>query len=371
LSTLATKLVVDGLLTAGFGVQHSILATVRVKARAAKWWRVQAIEWRTVESVVNVAYILIAASLWQGTDVVVWSAGGALRPILWAVVGLSWLWYWQLHLFEYDAGLAFGSTTLINRVEHRKAPALVPWKIGSRRWIRFPVHTAFFGMFLAFPTMTADLLVLGLVANAYNVIGSVLYDQRLVRLSGEKYRRYMDVTGLIWPPVYRALAGAKSLTMPSPAHWNRPLRHVPGLILGIGAGFFYWMFLGHVMHAPFDMLKAAIAGLVVSAVGGVLLGVVDQLGVFGRPSENWDDRQTQLSTSDAVMAAVAVVTWIVLNLVHVGAAPGFGVFLPMWFIVQYLGHVAAYFGTRLVGAESPQHRVQRTDEQLVKAGSSV
>jgi hypothetical protein len=355
-------LVIDGLLTAGFGVQHSVLATLRVKALASSWWRIKAIEWRTVESLVNVAYILVAAALWQDSGVVVWSAGGPLRVVLWVVLLASWLWYWQLHLFEYDAGLAFGSTTLINRIERRVPPALIPWKVGSRRWIRFPVHTALFGMLLALRTMSAELLVVGIVANVYNVIGWVLYDLRLLRLAQDKYRRYMEVTGLIWPPVYRAPRGAADLVMAAPAHWSRPVRHLPGVLLGVAAGFCYWAFLGHVVHAPVDMAKVAVAGVVVAAVGGLALGVIDQLGLFGRPAADWDDRQTQLSTTDAVMAAVGVVTWVGLNLVHTGAVPGVGTLLPLWFTVQYLGHVAAYFGTRLVGAGSPRHRAAPASE---------
>lgn len=369
MSGLAVRLVVDGLLTAGFGVQHSILATLRVKARATKRWHIQSIEWRTVESIVNVLYVLVASALWQSTSTVIWTASGLLRSLLWVAVGASWLWYWELHLVEYDAGLAFGSTSLINRLERRIAPNLVPWKVGSRRWIRFPVHTAFFGMFLLLPTMTADLLVLGIVANVYNVIGSILYDRRLLRVAGTSYKTYVDVTGLIWPPVYRAPRGAGALPMPKPMHWNAPVRHVPGVLLGIVAGFFYWSVLGHAAHSVTDSVKAAAAALIVSAVGGVLLGLIDQWGLFGRSLSDWNDRQTVLSTTDAAMAAVGVVTWISISVLRGHGAPNFGLYLPMWFIVQYSGHVAAYFGIRLAGfGSASSHDLSTAEQPLAEAG---
>ena len=140
------------------------------------------------------------------------------------------------------------------------------------------------------PTMTADLLVLGIVANVYNVIGSILYDRRLLHVNRQAYQAYVDVTGLIWPPVYRAPRGAAVLALPKPSHWNAPVRHVPGLVLGVLAGAVYWAFLGPAVGSAYDVLKVAAAGLIVSAIGGALLGVIDQLGVFGKPLSNLDDR---------------------------------------------------------------------------------
>ncbi len=217
---------------------------------------------------------------------------------------MSWLWYWQLHLFEYDCGLAFGSTTLVAHAAGANGPKLLPWKVGSRRWIRFPVHTAFFGMFFLLPTMTTDLLVLAIVANIYNVIGSVLYDLRLINTGAASYRTYMAVTGLIWPPIYRAPQGAKEITMPAPSHWRRPVMHLPGLIAGVVLGFGYLLVIGPTAVTPLQLLLAGGAGL----AGAVLVG--GALGFFLRPAaDTWAQQQTDLSTTVALAAAVGVVTW--------------------------------------------------------------
>ena len=58
-----TALIIDTLLVVGFGVQHSSLATLRVKRVLKARTGMEALAWRSVESLCNVVYILVAASL--------------------------------------------------------------------------------------------------------------------------------------------------------------------------------------------------------------------------------------------------------------------------------------------------------------------
>lgn len=334
-------LVIDGLLAAGFGIQHSALATLRVKKVAKRRTGIEPLAWRSVESLCNVVYILVAASLWYHGGDVVWRFSGAGRVAVAVAAVAAWLWYWELHLVEYDCGLAFGSTTLVAPLAGAEGPKLIPWKVGSRRWIRFPVHTAFFGMFFFLPTMTSDLLVLAIVLNIYNVIGSVLYDKRLVKLSGDAYLEYVAVTGLIWPPVYRAPRGAQSLHMPEPHHWRAPAKHIPGLIAGIFLGGLYAGVIGLAVAAPLSMLRTGLAGL----AGAVLVGFV--LGRVLKPfAPDWAQQQTDLSTTVALAAATGVISWVCIEWIRVGQVPAFAAFLPLWFTVQYLGHVFAFLSDR-------------------------
>lgn len=196
-------------------------------------------------------------------------------------------------------------------------------------------------MFFLLPTMTTDLLVLAIVLNIYNVVGSILYDKRLIATAGEPYQRYIDVTGLIFPPVYRCPQGAADLPMESPAHWRRPTMHLPGLVVGLGLGALYYALIGPHAVTPMDMLQAGGAGLLGAVLSGLLLGTVL------RPSaSDWAQQQTDLSTTVALSAATGVVTWAAIGWVQTGAAPSFGAFLPLWFIVQYLGHVFAFLANR-------------------------
>lgn len=338
---LSGTLLVDALLVVGFGVQHSVLATLRVKRRVKAKTGMESLAWRSVESLANVVYILAAAALWQHTNDVVWHLSGASMVAVYTLGVASWLWYWQLHLFEYDCGLAFGSTTLVAQTARAKGPTLISWKVGSRRWIRFPVHTAFFGMFFFLPVMTTDLLVLAVVVNIYNVIGSILYDKRLITLAGDAYRPYLDLTGLIFPPVYRVPQGARDLEMPAPQHWRKPSMHLPGLLVGLALGVLYYALIGPRAVTPLDMLQAGGAGLLGAVLTGLLLGAV-----LKPKADDWGQQQTDLSTTVALNAAVGVITWAVIGWVDTRQAPSFAAFLPLWFTVQYLGHVFAFVAGR-------------------------
>lgn len=335
------KLLADALLVLGFGFQHSVLATLRVKRVVQATTGIEALAWRSVESLSNVVYILVAASLWQPTDDVVWQLSGAPRVGILVLAVASWLWYWQLHLFEYDCGLAFGSTTLVAHLAGAQGPKLISWKVGSRRWIRFPVHTAFFGMFFCVPTMTTDLLVLAGAANVYNVIGSILYDKRLIALAADAYRPYLNRTGLIFPPVYRNLQGAADLQLPAPQHWRKPSSHLPGLVVGSGLGVLYHLLIGPSAVTALDMLQAGAAGVLGAVVTGFVLGTV-----LKPQAADWGQVQTDLSTTVALNAAVGVVTWATIGWVQTGRAPSFAAFLPLWFTVQYLGHLVAFLADR-------------------------
>ncbi|MDA8044889.1 MAG: hypothetical protein M0Z30_06585 [Actinomycetota bacterium] len=334
-------LIVDGLLVGGFGAQHSALATVRAKTRARRRFGVDPLEWRTVESVCNVGYVLVAVALWQRVGGVVWDVRGAAGALMWALAALSWVWYWELHLFEYDCGLAFGSTALVSRLARQPVPGLVPWKVGTRRWIRFPVHTAFFGMFFLLPRMTADLLVLAVVLNLYNVIGSVLYDKRLQRQAGDAYARYQAVTGLICPPVYRAPRGATDLAMATPAHWRRPSRHVPGVVCGTCLAGLYLVVLSGARIDPLGALLTGATGVAGAVVSGVVIGRWTDSDV-----PDWAQRQSDLATTVALAAALGVLLWTGSEWLWRGHPAPFAFYLPLWFTVQYLGHVAAFLGNR-------------------------
>lgn len=330
-------LLIDFLLIVGFGVQHSVLATLRVKAVVRAKTGMQPLAWRSVESMSNIVYVLVATALWQRTDIVVWSIDGPTAITLYVALGLSWAWYWYLHLVEYDCGLAFGSTTLVAQRAGAKQPRLENWTVGSRRWIRFPVHTAFFGMFFFLPHMSAELLMLAIVLNIYNVYGSILYDRRLKTTIPDNWMPYVDKTGLIWPPVYREPGGAKDTDWPSPVHWRSPIRHLPGLAVGLLIGAGYLFLLGPSPWGPVDMVKALGSALLAAALGGWALGRIC------RPySDDWGQRQTDLSTTVALASAVGVGFWVLLSLALHSTAPTFGAYLSMWFTVQYFGHLAAY-----------------------------
>lgn len=84
-------LTIDGLLTAGFGFQHSILATVRLKTAGHKAFGIGALAWRSLESLVNVFYILIAALFWIPVNEIIWSVGGLEGGAITCLLVASWI----------------------------------------------------------------------------------------------------------------------------------------------------------------------------------------------------------------------------------------------------------------------------------------
>lgn len=193
-------------------------------------------------------------------------------------------------------------------------------------------------MFFAFPTMRADVLTLAVVLNIYNIIGSILYDRRVLKAAGESYENYKKVTGLILPRLSRP-RGAADIPMARPRQWDNPADHLPAFLLGLVIGVFYWFTIGIATPSAFSIGSIAIAALIASAITGIVLGMLPVPGKY----KNWAEMQTNISTSVSVTAAVGVVTWGAIMWVKSNQLPYLAAPLPMWFIVQYLGHVFAFF----------------------------
>ncbi|WP_164018997.1 hypothetical protein [Pyxidicoccus trucidator] len=347
-STYALDLLLDFALIAGFGVQHSIVAMVRLKTIIQRVTGLDPISWRGVQSFINVSYLLMACILWREVPIVIWDLQGVWYWVAGVTLVASWAWYFQIHLFEYDCGLAFGSSAMLARLHNAKPPPMEMWKVGTRRWLRFPVHTAFFPMFFAFPRMTASMLLLAIVANVANIIGTILYDRRLEFLVKDVYRQYQQVTGLLLPPLLRAPAGARHMHFPSPWHWSHVGHNVPGLLLGLLVGTLFWKHLGPTGLVTEELLRSWSSAFLVAALGGVLLGVTHALRSSALEL-SYQRLLTMLSTNTALMSAVSLLTWTALCFVTQRRVPLLYLFFPMWMTMLWLGHVVAstvFFGLR-------------------------
>jgi methanethiol S-methyltransferase len=75
-------------------------------------------------------------------------------------------------------------------------------------------------------------------------------------------------------------------------------------------------------------------------LGAFLVGGI--LGAICSPTaSDWEQTQTDLSTTVAAAAASGVAVWAAAKWWVEGTPPGFATFLPLWFIVQYAGHCFA------------------------------
>lgn len=336
-------LLVDFLLVMGFSVQHSIFATIGIKKVIQNLTGIDPVSWRGVQSLINVSYIATAACLWREVPIVVWNFTGILYWVTAGILVLGWLWYFQIHIFEYDCGQAFGSTAVLSRLTGRKPPPMEMWKVGTRRWLRFPVHTAFFPMFFAFPRMTLSMLLFAVVGNINNIIGTVFYDKRMVRLVGEPYKIYQGKTGLLLYPLRKAREGAAAIQLPAPTHWQQPLLNAPGIVLGMLAGLFYWRLLGVTTLNTQSILSAWGASFVVAIVGGIIVGLLFSAQSQLLNQTTYYRLLTILATNMALVSAVSLVTWSTLAYMSAGTLPLLYIFFSMWLTVLWIGHVTSFY----------------------------
>jgi methanethiol S-methyltransferase len=334
---VTSALLLDALLVIGFGVQHSILATLKVKVQLRRFG-ITPLLWRGVQSFLNVAYIFIAIVLWQDVDATVWDLGGVLAIAVASLCVLGWSAYFYLHLFEYDSGLAFGSSASVCSLSRKQTPKMEMWKVGTRRWIRFPVHTAFFLMFLAIPEMAASTFVFAITALAYNVIGTIFYDNRLTKL-GSVYTDYQQVTGNLLPKL-RAPRGAADLQFPGPRHWTHPLEYSAAMALGTATGWLYWALLGFGSQEAVELLASGFVALIIAVAAGSILGWLpgSRFTVTGK-GRSFADTQTMLATAAAVLSATSLATWFAIAALATGSLPYLPLVLPMWLIVLWFGHL--------------------------------
>lgn len=337
-------LVIDALLVFGFGIQHSIIATLRLKKVVKKLTNLDPVSWRGIQSIINVSYIVLAACLWREVPIIVWDFTGTIFYWIFGVIlALSWIWYFQIHLFEYDCGQAFGSSAVLSRLQGSAVPSMEMWKVGTRRWLRFPVHTAFFPMFFAFPRMSLSMLVLAVVANFNNIYGTILYDKRLESLIGKAYKTYQERTGLLFFPLRKAPRGAADLDLPSPTHWKNPLNNMPGIVMGLLAGYFYWRALGVTSLSTSDTLKTWGASALVSVLAGSAIGLVFSFQWRMLQQLSYPRLLTLLSTNSALTSATSIITWWFLSFFSQGTLPILYTSFAMWLTVLWVGHAVAFY----------------------------
>jgi len=198
--------VVDIVLIAIFGLQHSVMARPAFKR---SWTRVvpAAVE-RSVYVLCASVALLILFWFWQPIDGTVWAVPETmqwLRTILYA-------------LFFTGFGIVLVSTFLINHFElfglHQawlhvmghepEAPELRQPLF--YRWVAHPLYAGFFLAFWATPTMTYGHLLLAVVLSIYMLIAIRYEEHDLTNLFGEDYRRYRSGVGMLIPRFRRRSA---------------------------------------------------------------------------------------------------------------------------------------------------------------------
>jgi protein-S-isoprenylcysteine O-methyltransferase Ste14 len=191
-------LLVDLLLLAAFGVQHSVMARRGFK----HWWT------RVVPPVVERSTFLVATCVvlavmfryWIPIEApIVWrieqSAGAAL---LWTVFAIGWLLV-LASTFQIDHFELFGLQQVVAPLMRRPAPEARFKTPLLYRCVRHPLYAGLLLTFWSVPVMTAGRLLFALGFTAYILIGIAFEERDLVRQFGERYRAYREQVGMLIP----------------------------------------------------------------------------------------------------------------------------------------------------------------------------
>jgi protein-S-isoprenylcysteine O-methyltransferase Ste14 len=189
---------VDLLLLVAFGLQHSVMARERFKAR---WTRIiPAAAERSTFVLATGLVLLPMLALWQPMPAIVWSVAPLLRaPVLaLAVAGWAYLFAATFAINHFEL---FGLQQVYETLRGRaitQAPFRERWMY---RFDRHPIMTGLLVGVWATPTMTLDHLLFAAGSTLYVWIGVYFEERSLRRQWGATYENYRQRVPAIVPTV--------------------------------------------------------------------------------------------------------------------------------------------------------------------------
>ena len=190
--------VIDLLLLALFGVQHSVMARRGFK----RWWTrfVPAALERSTYLLATCTALALMFRFWVPIDApVVWHVEhGAGVPLLWGLFALGWLLA-LVSTFLIDHFELFGLQQVFARLTQRAMPETRFKTPLAYRYVRHPLYTGLLLTFWSVPLMTAGRLLFALGCTAYILIGISFEERDLLRQFGERYRTYREQVGMLIP----------------------------------------------------------------------------------------------------------------------------------------------------------------------------
>jgi len=201
---VAVAAVIDIVLIALFGLQHSVMARQGFK-RA--WTRVVPPPAERSVYVLAASIMLIILFLgWRPIGSVVWNVTNpTLASVIWVLFWIGW-------------GTVLVSTFLINHFElfgvqqawlYIRGREAEPPKFRQPmfyKWVRHPLYLGFFLAFWAAPEMTAGHLLLAAGMSVYMLIAIRYEEHDLIGLFGKDYEDYRRDVGMLTPRFRRRSA---------------------------------------------------------------------------------------------------------------------------------------------------------------------
>jgi protein-S-isoprenylcysteine O-methyltransferase Ste14 len=202
---LLSTILIDAALLGLFAVQHSVMARPGFKRM---WTRIvpQAVERSTYVLFATVALALICWQ-WRPITTPVWTVTDplgviALDAIFWLGWGVLLLATFLINHFEL-----FGLRQVFLRFLNRNAPAPQFTTPLLYKYVRHPIYLGFLMSFWSTPTMTAGHLMFAVGTTGYILIGIWFEERDLIDLFGDRYRRYKEQVGMLFPRFRRRKSG--------------------------------------------------------------------------------------------------------------------------------------------------------------------
>lgn len=197
-SPIVEAVIVNLLLIASFGLQHSVMARPAFK----RWWTRVVPEPIERSTYVLAATLVLALMMWQWRPIaapIVWDieqkAGVlALDALFWVGWGVLLLATFLINHFEL-----FGLRQAYARLRGRTIPAQAFRTPLLYRHVRHPIYLGFMISFWATPRMTAGHLLFAVGMTLYILVGIHFEERDLVAHFGDRYRRYREQVGMLLP----------------------------------------------------------------------------------------------------------------------------------------------------------------------------
>jgi protein-S-isoprenylcysteine O-methyltransferase Ste14 len=107
----------------------------------------------------------------------------------------------------------FGLTQGFGRLLRRQEPGMTFVTPLFYRWLRHPIYAGFILAFWAAPRMSLGHLFFATATTGYIFVGIWFEERDLVAAFGERYLRYRESVGMLWPRL-RTASGSRTARVP-------------------------------------------------------------------------------------------------------------------------------------------------------------
>lgn len=337
----------DTLLLFGYFFMHSGLASFKSKKVLQKI--LPAHLYRLIYSLNTAIYILVAAFFWKDSSLVIYQMPICFSYIALSINLLGWLMYFYSHLMYYDVGGVFGTTQLFSKWSHINPPRLDISSNGLKRYIRFPVHTAFIPMFLSLPSMTASTLLFAVIVTLYAWIGTYHHDYRYAKLLDPEYDEYKKKTGMILPKFKRFKIQKYDSSIPDSTPRKKSLPFILAMLaILVPAGFGIFNLAdsyGVINNGKYDLFTIPLLHIALMFISSYIITIFWKNFKLNSSKKHNLEITECVAFGAGVSSAIIVGMYFLLNYIGNGILLNFAMAIPCWVLGLIVSNFAFYYAT--------------------------